>query len=339
MTTNTLARAQTQVRATSATHSLGFDWLMTLLSVWFVGGLFVDGWAHTHDQVDQSFFTPWHAILYSGWMVVAFFLVTHALVRRAHGNTWRTALPQGYFPSLIGAVGFGIGGLGDMAWHIAFGIEKGTEALLSPTHLVLAVSMGLIASGPLRAQIKESRAGFVQQLPAVVSLALTLSVVTFFTQATHPVAQLWGTRNWHNYQSDDFAATALLLGGATFAAATLFALKLGKPVPGAFTLIFGLNAFAMGYVNGDSYPQTAVWAFVIGGLVLDVACAALTRVRPSTRASVLAALTPAVLLGAYFVSVHFLLSGLAWRIHFWMGILVMTALGGLLLSKLNNRPE
>ena len=311
---------------------------MTLLSLWLVGGLFVDGWAHTHDQVDQSFFTPWHAILYSGWMVVAIFLVTSALVGRARGQSWRTALPPGYFLSLIGAIGFGIGGLGDMAWHIAFGIEKGIEALLSPTHMLLAVSMGLVASGPLRAWLSRPSTSFVQQLPAVLSLTLTLSVVMFFTQATHPAAQLWGMSALHNYQNDEFAATALLLAGVTFATATLFILKLGDPMFGAFTLVFGLNAFAMGFVNDDAYPQNAVWAFVAGGLVLDVVCAALTRAHSATRASVLAALTPVVLLGAYFISVQFLLGGLYWRIHFWMGLLVMTALGGWLLSIIATSP-
>ena len=175
----------------------------------------MDGWAHTHNRVDQSFFTPWHAILYSGWVVVTIVLISVALIGRARGRALREALPAGYFLSLIGGIGFGVGGLGDMAWHIAFGIEKGTEALLSPTHLLLAVSMGLVVSGPLRAQLARPVARAIQQLPGVLSLALTLSVVTFFTQSAHPVAQLWGLGALHTYQSDDFAATALLLGGAT----------------------------------------------------------------------------------------------------------------------------
>jgi hypothetical protein len=310
---------------------------MALLSTWFVGGLFVDGWAHTHNKVDQSFFTPWHGILYSGWMVVALFLIIHALLARSRGATWRTALPQGYFLSLVGAIGFGVGGLADMAWHIAFGIERGTEALLSPSHLLLAVSMALVVSGPFRARLHTPAKDFAHQLPAVVSLALVLSVVAFFTQATHPAAQLWGVWGLHGYRDDDFAATALLLAGCTFAAATLFTLKLGQPMPGAFALIFGLSAFGMGFLNDQIYPDKVVYAFVLGGLVLDGLCAALTKTRPQTRATVLGALTPVVLLGAYFLASHFLLGGLAWRIHFWGGMLTMTALGGLLLSQLIER--
>jgi hypothetical protein len=325
------------------TQSLRFDGIMALLSTWLVGGLFVDGWAHTHNKVDESFFTPWHAILYSGWMAVALFLVVHALIGRSRGLALHQALPSGYFLSLVGAVGFGLGGLADMGWHLAFGIERGVEALLSPSHLLLAVSMGLIVSGPYRARLAQPANGFAQQLPSIWSLALALSVVAFFTQATHPAAQLWGLWGWHTYRDNDYAATALLLGGVTFAAATLFALKLGQPIPGTFAIVFGLSAFGMGFLNSRIYPHQVVLAFVLGGLVLDGMCIALARAStastpstPSTptRASIMATLTPVVLLGIYFATIHFWMGGLAWRIHFWAGMLTITALGGLLLSKL-----
>lgn len=35
-----------------------FDWLMVVLSTFFVSGLLLDGWAHAHGKVDNSFFTP-----------------------------------------------------------------------------------------------------------------------------------------------------------------------------------------------------------------------------------------------------------------------------------------
>jgi hypothetical protein len=41
------------------------DWLVALLGCWTVGGIFLDGWAHNHGKVDSSFFTLWHALLYS----------------------------------------------------------------------------------------------------------------------------------------------------------------------------------------------------------------------------------------------------------------------------------
>lgn len=38
---------------------------------------------------------------------------------------------------MAGAFIFGLGGFGDMIWHTVFGIEVGTNALFSPTHLML----------------------------------------------------------------------------------------------------------------------------------------------------------------------------------------------------------
>ena len=170
-----------------------------------------------------------------------------------------------------------------------------------------------------------------------MSLTLALAVVTFFTQSAHPVAQLWGLGSLHNYRDDDFAATALLLGGAIFAAATLFLLKLGRPMPGAFAMLFGINAAAMGLLNPYVYPLKWVAAFAIGGAALDALGIALASAAPMARRRVLAALTPVCLIGAHFAASQFGpgLSGITWRIHFWLGILVLTALGGWLLAHLS----
>ncbi len=325
-------------KSSAAERPLWFDAWMALLSIWFVGGLFVDGWAHTHNKVDQSFFTPWHALLYAGWAVNASVLFVTALVGRSRGRSWRAALPPGYFLSLLGALGFGLGGVGDMAWHELFGIERGIEALLSPTHLLLAVSMGLLVSGPFRSALRHREPN---QLPALISLSLTLSVVTFFTQAAHPVAQLWGLGSLHNYRDDEFAATALVLGGATFAATMLFALKLGKPAPGAFALVFGANAVLMGLLNQYVYPLKWALAFAFGGLVLDFLCTILSKISAPTRRHVMAVCTPIVLIGAHFSASQVAVTngGMTWHIHFWMGILILTGLSGLLLSVLSDREK
>ena len=45
----------------SSRESLAF----TVFSLWAVTGLFLDGWSHNHHR-PETFFTPWHAVLYSG---------------------------------------------------------------------------------------------------------------------------------------------------------------------------------------------------------------------------------------------------------------------------------
>src|SRR5437879_4785447 len=142
--------------------SLLFDWAVALLSVWLVGGVFVDGWAHNHLQSLENFFTPWHALLYSGFAAVSTPIAVAWLLGVRRGRPFLAAVPDGYELSAVGVVLFGIGGLLDMLWHLAFGIEVSTDALLSPTHLLLVSSGILIISGPLRAGWRrhQARAGW-----------------------------------------------------------------------------------------------------------------------------------------------------------------------------------
>src|SRR5260370_31896356 len=141
-----------------------FDWIMDVVSVWWLGGLFIDGWAHSNIPQLETFFTPWHAVLYSGYLAVTFTLLVKillnlrqsalnaggsmpslvALVRESlPDHRWLQAIPNGYELSVLGVAIFGVSGIGDLTWHLILGIERSTEALLSPTHLGLALGIGL----------------------------------------------------------------------------------------------------------------------------------------------------------------------------------------------------
>src|SRR5262249_12129001 len=63
----------------------GFDWLMTALGAWLLGGLYLDGWAHIHVPGLETFFTSWHAVLYSGYLAGAVALVVTFLRNRRGG--------------------------------------------------------------------------------------------------------------------------------------------------------------------------------------------------------------------------------------------------------------
>jgi hypothetical protein len=154
-----------------------FDWLMIGGSGWIIVGMWLDSWAHHHlPSALETFFTPWHGVLYSGLVATTAVLLV-ALVRgRLGGVAWRTALPGGYGLSLVGAVMFAAAGLADLAWHTLFGIEADVEALLSPPHLLLALAGILVAGGPLRAAWQ--RPG-----DAEPSLRRLLGVAAFLVQA------------------------------------------------------------------------------------------------------------------------------------------------------------
>src|SRR5215469_18756378 len=97
--------------------TLRFDLVMGFLSLVFVSGVYLDGWAHAHGLVDRTFFTPWHAVLYTGYLVNAMVLVVALILNHAHGFAWKHAMPAGYEVSLLGVPLFVVAGIGDLGWH------------------------------------------------------------------------------------------------------------------------------------------------------------------------------------------------------------------------------
>src|SRR2546425_9292793 len=95
---------------------LRYDCLMSIMGFLFVGGLYLDGWAHAHGKVDNTFFTPWHAVLYSGYLINAVVLIATLVINHRRGRAWQKTLPTGYELSLVGVPLFAIGGMGDAIW-------------------------------------------------------------------------------------------------------------------------------------------------------------------------------------------------------------------------------
>ena len=107
-----------------------------MVSVWWLGGLLIDGEAHSNIPQLEKFFTPWHAVFYAGYLAVTFILLVQVqenlhqsarsrgggapsllmLVRESlPGNRWLQAIPNGYEPSVMGLAIFGVSGIGDQA--------------------------------------------------------------------------------------------------------------------------------------------------------------------------------------------------------------------------------
>jgi hypothetical protein len=81
-------------------------------------------------------------------------------LRRRPGRPTARDIPVGYGWSAVGVAVFAIGGVADMVWHQALGIEAGLDALLSPPHLLLFTGGLLLVTGPIRAGLHRShRAG------------------------------------------------------------------------------------------------------------------------------------------------------------------------------------
>jgi hypothetical protein len=324
-------------RLSRAPHSIRFDWAIALLSAVFVGGLFLDGWAHTHGRVDQSFFTPWHAVFYAGYVATASALVVPLLRNRAQGYPWQLAVPAGYGLSLLGALIFAVGGLTDLIWHTIFGIEAGVEALLSPTHLALALGLGLIASGPVRAAWWRPGpvSGWAAQGPMLLALTSTLSVLTFFTEYAHPLVYAAAGRGHPYGGGEGLGVASVLLQTGLLMAVVLLTVRSGMLPRGGLTLIVALNATAMGFLNfSGGYPLALVVGAGVAGLLVDVLYA---RLRPTVTTPIawrlFAFALPSTFYLCYFLALM-LTEGIAWSVHLWVGSIMLAGIAGWLLSYL-----
>ncbi|MBI5564173.1 MAG: hypothetical protein HY870_04715 [Chloroflexi bacterium] len=282
--------------------------------------------------------------MYAGHLAATAFLF-NAFVRNVlRGSTWRQALPIGYGLSMIGGALFAVGGVGDLVWHTFLGIEQNVEALLSPTHLLLACAGILIVGGPLRSawqRIDNPAHRLVDQLPMILSATFLLSILTFFAQIAHPLANLWGLGGSQAaWQAQEQGVISFLLDTAIYMSVLILLTQRWTLAPGAISLIFGINAVAMGFLfDGGPYPIMPVIARILAGVAIDFLY---QRLRPSSQRlsalRVLAFTVPLIFGCLYFLAGQ-ITAGIAWSIHLWAGSIVMTGGVGLLLSYVSAPPH
>jgi hypothetical protein len=311
---------------------------MAIISGWVLIGLYIDGWAHTHiDSTLETFVTPWHGFLYTGLLAALVTLVATLVINHNKGYAWLRSLPTGYELSLLGAFLFGIGGGLDFWWHSVFGIEVSTEALLSPTHLLLAVSGGLIMTGPLRSiwRRKATPESWTQWLPLILSVLWLFSVLVFFTQYAHPVRNPYADHAYRVADERDgwiAGISGVVVQAVLMSSLILFVIRRWPALPvGSLTLLMTLNTLLIA-TQDDQYR------FVLTGLLAGVAGDIVMMLLPPRtgrrrRLRLLATLVPMVYFLVYFLTIIFG-DGTQWSIHLWAGCIFMAGLFGFLTSYL-----
>jgi hypothetical protein len=325
--------------------SVRFDLIAALLSLWMLAGLYLDGSAHHHiPDLIETFITPWHAVLYSGFLASAGLLLVTQWRNVSTGYRWTQALPKGCMASLFGSVIFLFSGGADFLWHEAFGFEVGLEALVSPSHLALAVGGILIISGPLRSTLhrtsRQTVTGWRELLPAVLSLLGILSVLTFFTgdfaiitypnlMVNHPIADA-------TFFHDIHALASVLIPSALIMGVLLFALRHWRLPVGSLSLILIGNSLLMTWFHLKEvylYPQVLV-AVLFAAISADVLHLLL---KPSTTKMgalrLFAFSVPAILFALFFVTL-INTAGIWWSVHLWTGAVFLAGVTGFLLTYL-----
>ena len=329
-------------RSTSQERSLGslrLDWVVTILSLWMIGGIHLDAWAHHQFDV-ETFFTPWHGVLYSGFLALAAVLAGTLARNLRKGYAWRRAVPAGYELALLGVAIFMGGGVGDMLWHTLFGIEVNIEALLSPTHLMLALGGALIITGPIRAAWARAESGWKALLPALLSLALLLSVLTFFTSYANPLSDAALAQGQRPNTDDEWFLTqgvgvagiliqAALMMGVILLAVRRWARPEGRLPFGSLTVMLTLSTLLTVSVHED-------WRLAPIGVLTGVAADLLqTWLKPTTARPGafrwFAFVVPIIFYALYFATLA-LTGGMWWTIHVWAGAMVMAGIVGWPLS-------
>jgi hypothetical protein len=333
-----------------------FDITIALLGTIFAFGLYLDGWAHNHDMVDNTFFTPWHAALYGGFAIVGLCLVGSHFYNTMHGYAWTKALPRGYMPAAFAVFLFAFGGLADMGWHIAFGIETNTEALLSPSHLLLAVSIFTILSAPFNAawQRRGQPQSWYNWLPLLLSASMILSIISFFIQfvgMTEITQLLMGRRpSGETWWTNSVTIAAIMLNTGTMTGLFLLMLRRWRLPFGAITVMLFINTMLMVWMNVQYDAEYLYYglSFVLAGLLLDALIFWLKPNPEKTFANrIIGAAIPLVIAFALMATLYlysFYLhdnypmvmsqTGLWWRIHMWMGVPVISGALGVLISYL-----
>jgi len=308
-----------------------FSWCFLAACYSLLLGVTLDSWAHNHLPRLETFFTPWHAILYTGVLATAFVLPGTILVNRLRGQSWREALPAGYEVSVLGVIGSIIGGVGDMIWHVLFGVEQNIDAAFSPTHIAIMLFFGFVLVGPYRALSTSARA--TPRSLLLLSFTLLLTYWSLISQAAHPYTSLWVT---NTPQSDEtgqlLAFVSYILQGSFLAALTMYTIRRWKLFFGFFTLAMTLSALPLATMQNI---PLVIPIGLISGLLMDGVYTLLRRpslTRHDTFRLFVAAV-PGLWLLTYNLSIA-LVYGTVWSTHLLVGSVVVVCLVTWLLSGL-----
>ena len=318
------------------------DLVTVVLATLLIGGVLSDAWAHTNLGRLESFFTPWHALLYSGYALTAAWTVWLGYRRRAQApRWWRNGWPAGYGLGALGAAGFAVAGVLDMIWHSIFGVEITLNIVLSPSHLLLVLSGTLLVTSPLRSwwatgtTRRRAPTGIAALALGSIFGVLLLSHSTAFQSKapTHPYDFVLGSPSHIEaaYGSARYLATTMIL------LVPVLLVYRRRSVLGAATATVG--AIFLFNLATAQFPTTLIAVALgttAGALAVDLLAKRLDAVRgpdAPMRLPIVGAL-----FGALFTAGHLLglqvADGIAWPVELWTGNIVLAAVAGTALGGL-----
>ncbi|WP_436529494.1 hypothetical protein [Actinoplanes sp. HUAS TT8] len=313
-------------------------WVLLVASAWLVIGLQLDAYAHATTPELETFWTPWHAVLYSGIAASGFTLLWIMRPRLPQIPTYRSliALPNALRIPIAGMAFLLVGGGVDTLWHNIFGIEKNLEIFVSPSHEFIILGMVLVAMGPalmtatLPGRVLGVGGAFLVAISALFS-ALPLHIYSLHASAL-------GFRHLGSGAGvpNVFSSDGQLVHGYLFSTVLLLVpiLMIGRrwrlPIglPTALVSIPALLMHLMFDSEASWWPQlTVALAAPAVELVLRVADR-LVSLPVTGRWIALGLIAPPAVWGAVLIVGQIRTGTVGWNIHMVSGLLTLTAFTG-----------
>ena len=142
-----------------------YDPIILILGMWCLIGLLIDAFAHIAGSVDDTFFTPWHAVWYSGSAAYGTYMIYAIMpeggMRQLVSEPFKTLreIENQHKPGVYGIIIFAVSGFGDLIWHETLGVEENTDILLSPTHIGLFIGLMMSVSAPVWSAWANAKSG------------------------------------------------------------------------------------------------------------------------------------------------------------------------------------
>jgi len=312
-------------------------WVLLVAAAWLVTGLQLDAYAHATTPQLETFWTPWHAVLYSGIAACGFTLLWIMRSRLPAVPTYRTllALPNALRIPLAGMALLLVGGAADTLWHNIFGIERQLEIFVSPSHELIIIGMVLVAAGPVL--MLATRPGRRLSLSGAVlaTISTLLAVLPVHIYSLHASALGTGYLGRPHEMAMVFSFDAQMLHGYLLSTVLLLLpiVLLGRRwqlpwgVPALLVAFPSILMHLMFYTDESWWaPVTVAVAAAATEVVLRVAARFVTWPEEARWIAV-GLLSPPLVWGALVVAAA-VQGKVGWDIHMISGLLTLVAFTG-----------
>ncbi len=348
-----------KVEITTFDYIRRFEKVLLPLLGWFLFGIMLDSWAHVHFGEDlETFFTPWHGVLYAGFLASSVYMIWFVIKERHfHDNSFIKAIPPGYKITYLGIPLFLLSGTFDMFWHELLGIEASIEAMYSLSHLLGFLTSLMILTGPLRARLtlRSSPRTLKDAFPIIFGSFALMFVITIFTAPFQVFFFSWAS-NVHAIESAsieynigalhfDFSyfiqgmgtagvlfSSVMLMGVTTFLIVRFPRLPSGT----LHAVISGITTVQC--ILGDQWFLLPV--AVLSGMIVELCYHLLLRYvnNPMIMIRILSFVSMFAIISLYFAAL-LLTVGTTWSLHLILGAPMAAGVTGLLVSYLTVPPH